>query len=79
MTEAEIEIAKSFDRVTFPPATWDKRFARQWCNQATSGPGYDLTEKQSEWIYRLLYKYRKQIPDVYNKYKDHPLCAPKKK
>ena len=79
MTTAEIEISISFNRVTFLPGSWDKRYARQWANQAESNPAYELTDKQSEWIYRLLYKYRRQLPDIYEKYKDHPLCCRKEK
>lgn len=83
MTADEREIAIAFNRVTFLPATWDKSFAHTWANQAQSeirnNFSYDLTERQSEWIYRLLYKYRKQIPDVYEKYKDHPYCKIKPK
>ena len=81
MTAAEIEIAIAFNRVTFLPATWDKRFPKQWSNQAghekATGQTYTLTDSQSEWLYRLLYKYRRQIPDVYEKYKDHPQCCQK--
>ena len=75
MTAAEIEIALAFDRVKFLPASWDKSFARQWSNQARGNPKFQLTDKQAEWLYRLLYKYRRQIPDVYEKYQNHPCCC----
>jgi len=34
----------------------------------------ELTDAQNEWLYRILFTYRKQIPDVYEKYRDNPLC-----
>ncbi|MEQ1888340.1 MAG: hypothetical protein ABL951_04060 [Alphaproteobacteria bacterium] len=37
-------------------------------------PENELTAKQDEWMYRLLYKYRRQIPHTFVKYKEHPHC-----
>lgn len=78
MTREECEIAINLYRdVTFLPATWDKSFTRDMAAIATRTPTKEITEKQSEWLYRLLYKYRRQVPQVYKKYADHPNCKKK--
>lgn len=74
MTADEIIIAKSFSNVTFLPGSFNKRLARSMQFIADKYPEQPITERQSEWIYRLLYTYRKQIPDVYNKYCTHKYC-----
>lgn len=74
MTKEEIEIAKSFDRITFLPGSWNKRFAQGVKSQAILRPGDELSGKQKEWMYRILYTFRRQIPDVYEKYKFNEWC-----
>ena len=74
MKTEEIEIAKSFNSVTFLPGSFDKRLAQNMCSFALNHPDKEITERQSEWIYRLLYKYRRQVPLVYEKYKEHEYC-----
>jgi hypothetical protein len=37
----------------------------------------ELTEKQNEWMFRLLYKYRKQLPNIYTNHQMNPLCTKK--
>lgn len=77
MTNDEIIICSHFSHVTFLPGSFDKRFANNLCALANSNPDKELSEKQKEWCYRLLYKYRRQIPNVYEKYKTHPHCKKK--
>lgn len=43
--------------VTFLPGSWDKRFAR---NMAIAE---EATELQVEWLWRLVYRYRRQVKD----------------
>ncbi len=74
MTSDEIKIALAFNRVTFLPGSFDKRLASNMSGIAEHSPESPITEKQSEWMYRLLYKYRRQIPDVYEKFRDHKHC-----
>lgn len=62
------------DSVTMLPGTWDKRFVRQ---MFYSKPSFKITDKQNEWIYRLLYKYRKQLPELYEKHKENEFCKKK--
>lgn len=45
-------------RVTFPVASWDKRFFRNIPREPS-----DLTVKQRYWLVKLTYKYRRQIGD----------------
>lgn len=74
MTREQIEIALSFNKITFLPGSWNKRFATSIYYQAKNKPEEELTEKQNEWIYRILYTYRKQIPEIYQKYSNNPNC-----
>ena len=41
--------------VTFPPASWDKRFARNIVH------GDTITEKEASQVWRLFKRYRRQI------------------
>lgn len=77
MTPDEIHIISKLTLVRFLPASWAKRFVKDIASVAK--PETELSEKQSEWIYRLLYTYRKQVPYTYNKFKHHKHCrkAPK--
>ena len=75
MTAEQIIICTAFGRVSFLPGSFNKRLGNGLYAIATSDTGKELSEKQNEWMYRLLYKYRKQIPDVYEMYKDNHLCS----
>ena len=69
MTTEEIEIAKTlWNNTTFRSASFDKRFSRSMCAIAEFKPHTELSEKQSNWLYRLMHKYRKQVPELYEKY-----------
>ena len=74
MTTDQIEICRAFERVTCLPGTWDKRMINSLISMAWMEKEIELTEKQNLWMFRLLYKYRKQIPNVYSKYMFNPLC-----
>jgi hypothetical protein len=74
MTPEQIEIALSFNRVTFLPGSWNKMFAHSLNSQAKNRPELELSKAQDEWMYRILYTFRKQIPDVYQKYCNNPNC-----
>ena len=77
MTREQVEIALALGNVRFLPASFDKRFAQNMHGLASVEPEKELTEKQVEWLYRILYKYRKQVPVAYEKYKGHPFCGKK--
>lgn len=42
------------EQVTYPPASWDKRFARDLLTTI-------ITEKEAPQVWRLFHKYRRQI------------------
>jgi len=77
MTHEQIEIAASFMNVTFLPGSWDKRFAQSMIYKAAQSPDETLSESMNEWLYRLLYKYRKQVPRIYEKYQNNQFCNKK--
>ena len=74
MTPQQIEIALSFNRITFLPGSWNKRFASAMAYKAAKYSELELSAMQNEWIYRILYTYRRQVPDVYEKYRDNVNC-----
>jgi len=68
-------IIKQLSECSMLPGGWDKRFIK---NLASLKPDADLTESQIEWIFRLLYKYRAQLPQLYKQHQNNPLCSRKK-
>lgn len=74
MLEDEKIVIKALDKVTYLPGSWNKRFAGSMVSLMMASPEKELSEKQKEWIYRLLYRYRRQVPNTYDKYKDHEFC-----
>lgn len=58
MTNNEYKAAIALQRVTFLPASFDKRFA----HQLTGWKDRDMTQKGRDTMLRLLWKYRRQIP-----------------
>ncbi len=75
MTEDERSICIALGNVRYAPGTWDKRFGFSVAGKAERNT--ELTESQKEWIYRLLYKYRGQLPRLYNIHKGHQHCQKK--
>ncbi len=74
MTTEQIEIINALTQVTMLPGSWDKRFVSKIVHTPTDKT---LTESQNEWLYRLLYKYRRQTIPVYKKYAQNEFCRPK--
>lgn len=74
MTPEQMSIAKALGNVTYLPASFDKRMGLNMSYLAHNNPDKEISEKQNEWLYRLLYKYRKQIPNTYQKFKDNLFC-----
>lgn len=64
MTKAEIEAALAVgpQRVTYLPGSAYKRFAQTIYDVAT-GPLPTITEAQSEYLFKLRHRFRRQIPD----------------
>jgi hypothetical protein len=68
MANAEIEIAISLGKCTYLPGSFEKRFAANLAFIARNSPEKEITEKQRVWMYNQLKRYRKQIPQTYEKY-----------
>lgn len=49
--EASANPVKVKEQVTYPPASWDKRFARELLTTT-------ITEKEAAQVWRLFHKYR---------------------
>lgn len=75
MTEDQLKICKALGEVSYLPASFDKRFGNNLCGIAQLTPDKELSDKQVEWMFRLLYKYRRQLPNVYDQFKDNPFCS----
>ncbi len=74
MTEEQIYICRRFGGVKFLPGSWDKRIARYLHRISTEDPQKELSEKLADNIFRLLFRYRRQLPDLFKKFNDHPKC-----
>lgn len=79
MTQDEIQIATNLYACTMLPGTFDKRFVTDMYFRSKQQEPKPLSDKQNEILYRLVYKYRKQIPHTYEKYKNNIYCQPKPK
>ena len=77
MTKEEQYICIALGNVRCLPASFDKRFTRNMASMAKNFPEKNLTESQKEVMYRILYKYRNQLPKTYNLFKNHPHCSKK--
>ncbi len=72
MTDDEIRMALALGSCRFLPGSFDKHLANSLHLIAVTKK--EVTESQREWMYRLLYKYRKQLPGLYEKHKGHQHC-----
>lgn len=79
MTPEQINISKGLGTVTTLSGGFDKRFMSNISAIAENTPDKEITDKQNEWMYRLLYKYRRQLPGLYEKHKTNPYCCKLKK
>jgi hypothetical protein len=75
MTKDQLLISKALGSIRYLPGSFDKRFALNLAHIAEDCQEKELTEKQNEWMYRLLYKYRNQLPQIYLLYQNNPLCT----
>lgn len=78
MTADEINIATRLYNCSMLPGTFDKRFVADMYSRSKQQEPKPLSDKQNEILYRLVYKYRKQIPHTYQKYQNNPFCQSNK-
>ncbi|HEX2866526.1 MAG TPA: hypothetical protein VHO03_05770 [Ignavibacteriales bacterium] len=62
MTEEEKRAALTLSHCTFYPASWNKRFAHDMAFFAKEDR--PITENQRFWLWKLVYRYRRQIKDL---------------
>lgn len=74
MSADELLIVEKLSGCRYAPGTWSNRFITDLALLAKENSSYILTEPQKEWIYRLLYILRKQVPFTYKKFQKHPHC-----
>jgi hypothetical protein len=79
MTTDQISISKGLGRVNYLPGSADKRYGRFLAGLAEREPDKEISEPMTEIMYRLLYKYRRQLRVLYELHKNHPHCQKRKK
>lgn len=77
MTADEIKIARALYHCSMLPGTFDKRFIADMYSNSQKQMPKQLSDKQNEILFRLCYKYRNQIPNTYNEYKNNINCQKK--
>lgn len=61
MTEIEYKAVRALANCSFLPGTFDKRIARKWAEKAAKDLLAPMTEKGRACLWRLVWKYRRQI------------------
>lgn len=74
MSTDELLIIEKLNACKYAPGTWAKRFVRDLHKTSQETPNVELSDRQREWVYRVLYSKRKQLPATYQRFKDHPHC-----
>ncbi len=74
MTAEQKIIIENLETVQMLPGSWNKRFVKSLINIPNDK---ELSESQIEWIYRLVYTYRKQIPNTYDMCRNNKYCCKK--
>ena len=78
MTNEEIEIAKGLKGVNTGLNINQSKFLQGMAYRAEMSPQSTITPKQREYLFGLVYSYRGQAPELYNKYQNHELCQKRK-
>lgn len=63
MTPIEQRAIKVLYRCTFLPGSFDKKIVATWYGWLETQPGREMSEKGKRLLWKLVYKYRRQIPD----------------
>jgi hypothetical protein len=62
MTPDEIALATALGQCSYPPATANKRFARNMAFLAKNSPEKELSDRQRHYMQQMAWTYRRQIP-----------------
>ena len=69
MTDEQRLIAKVLaTECVIPPGSASKKFVRDMAHRAREEPDYELSDKQVEYLYDLLHRFRRQIPGPHETY-----------
>lgn len=68
MTETEKAIALALNKCTYVPGTAPKRFARDMASATKHRPDLELTGPQRKYLFDLLHRMRRQIPQAHDRY-----------
>ena len=63
-TDLERRAISATASVTFPPASWSKRFCRDMRARMANGAELELTEKQRAALWSTVHRFRRQIQDA---------------
>lgn len=76
MTDLELRLVDALCYKTSRySGTNEDRFLNQLGERFYDDPGYELTERQREWLFAILHKYRKQNPELHRAHcKDKGCC-----
>jgi hypothetical protein len=67
MTAFEQEAVRVLSLCSFLPSSFDKRLVRRWAESLETQPRRPMTEKGKAYLWRLVWKYRRQIGNIGNK------------
>lgn len=63
MTPFELKAVQALALCSFLPGSFEKRIARQWKEKADRDPKEPMTERGRACLWRLIWKFRRQISD----------------
>lgn len=61
MRPREVEIATALGGCSYPPATAQKRFARQMAEHAAAMPDTPISDRQARYLCIMAWRYRRQV------------------
>lgn len=64
MTEQQQKDFIRLAQCTFLPGSPQKRFVRDMAAIARNNPAYELSDRQSQWLDKLMHSYRKQLENI---------------
>lgn len=76
MTDTELKLVHDLCYKTSRYAgTNEDRFLNQLGEKYYVEPGYELSERQRDWLFSILHKYRRQLPELHRRHcKDKECC-----
>ncbi|MCY7361528.1 MAG: hypothetical protein LH629_05590, partial [Ignavibacteria bacterium] len=69
MRAEEIEIIIALNNIDFSNADFDRKFVKTIYQFINAEPEVELSDEQRTWLFKLLNKYKSEVPEVFIKYK----------